>query len=215
MKSLPKLIAAAALAMVMFSPLPLRADDAPADAPATRTEDAADSNRQPALETIRELATETVALMQQAQSGFADGELTDETASLQKSINERLERLAQLARQQATQASTGQSRKTGSGAGASTNAGDGQGAAERNPNAAESSEAATGADDSEPRTVTPRDLATSVWGHLPARQRDRMRARFSERFLPQYDQLVREYYEALATDGTPDTSDQGRVDPIK
>lgn len=201
MKSHRKLIAATLLAMVVFSPLSPRADDAPADAPAARTEDAADSNRPPAaMETIRELATETVALMQQAQSGFENGELTDETASLQSRINERLERLAQLARQQATQASTGQSRPTGNRAGASTNTGDGQGAAGRSLNAAESSEAATGADDDELRTLTPRDLATSVWGHLPARQRDRMRARFSERFLPQYDQLVREYYEALATE---------------
>ena len=164
-----------------------------------------ESSTQPAgADIIRNLAAETVELMQQAQAGLADGQLTEETDALQTGITERLQRLAELARSQATKTSSGQSQPTGARAAAATNAGDGQGAAGRNDNAAESSESATGSAETETSGTTARNLATSVWGHLPARQRDRMRSRFSERFLPQYEDLVRQYYEALATEGASD-----------
>ncbi len=42
-------------------------------------------------------------------------------------------------------------------------------------------------------------MATSVWGYLPEQRRDEMLGAFSERFLPSYDELVRQYYESLAT----------------
>lgn len=42
-------------------------------------------------------------------------------------------------------------------------------------------------------------LATAVWGHLPPKVREQMRSAFSETYLPEYDDLVRRYYEALAT----------------
>ncbi len=41
-------------------------------------------------------------------------------------------------------------------------------------------------------------LATAVWGHLPPKVREQMRSAFSETYLPEYDDLVRRYYEALA-----------------
>lgn len=41
-------------------------------------------------------------------------------------------------------------------------------------------------------------LSTAAWGHLPPKVREQMRSAFSEEFLPEYDSLVRRYYEALA-----------------
>ncbi|MBL8849984.1 MAG: hypothetical protein JNG89_09875 [Planctomycetaceae bacterium] len=157
-----------------------------------------------ASDDLRNLAAETVQLMQQAQAGLADGPLTDDTNTLQAGILERLQQLAELARRQATKSASGQSQASGSRSAAAPNAGDGQGAGGRNDDAAESSEAATGAAEPETGETTATNLATSVWGHLPARQRDRMRSRFSERFLPQYEQLVRQYYEALADEASAD-----------
>lgn len=170
-------------------------------APADKTANAPDNADAAAL---RELTTETVAAMQQAQAGFAEGVLNEESEALQAGILERLRRLSDLARQQSQVRTAGQSSPAANRGAQSSNSGDGQGAAGRNLDAAESNEAATGeATGSAPGSTAARDLATSVWGHLPARQRDRMQSRFSERFLPQYEQLVRQYYEALATDEPP------------
>lgn len=154
------------------------------------------------------LAAETVAAMQEARAGLADGPLTEAFDARQRAIMERLERLAELARQQSKSISGGRSSAGGGQAGQAVDSGDGQGAAGRSPDATESAEDATGQSGGERRVRTPQDLATGVWGHLPARQRDRMRSRFSERFLPQYAELVRRYYEALAAEGTKDA---GRV----
>lgn len=41
-------------------------------------------------------------------------------------------------------------------------------------------------------------LSTAAWGHLPPKLREQMRSAFSEEYLPEYDALVRRYYEALA-----------------
>jgi hypothetical protein len=160
----------------------------------------------PQLAELRSLAAETIALMQQAQAGFEAGTVSADGAAQQSEIVRRLQRLAELVQQQtATVAAAGRKDSSSGGASQATNAGDGQGAATGSLDAAESSESATGAAATAAgRSRTARDLATSVWGHLPARQRDRMQSRFSERFLPQYDRLVRQYYEALATEGLAD-----------
>jgi len=153
---------------------------------------------------LRELTAETVAAMQQAQAGFDEGIVNDESDALQTGILDRLRRLSDLVRQQSQVRTAGQSAPAGNKGAHTSNSGDGQGAAGRNLDAADSSEAATGEAGGSANTPTgTRDLATSVWGHLPARQRDRMQSRFSERFLPQYEQLVRQYYEALATEELP------------
>lgn len=53
-----------------------------------------------------------------------------------------------------------------------------------------------------PRVVAPlerrRNLATSVWGHLPDRLREQMQQSYRERYLPGYEDLVERYYEILA-----------------
>lgn len=44
-------------------------------------------------------------------------------------------------------------------------------------------------------------LATSVWGHLPDREREAMQQSLEAAFLPEYADLVADYYEALAEQG--------------
>lgn len=150
---------------------------------------------------LRAFATETVAAMLEAQAAFAEGRVSDETQAQQAGILERLQRLADWTRRQSQTITAGQA--TGVGA-RPANSGDGQGAAGRQSAAADSRESANSRSDGEvPALTTTRDLATSVWGHLPTRQRDRMQSRFSEQFLPQYEQLVRQYYERLATESAP------------
>ncbi|QDU37733.1 hypothetical protein Mal4_20500 [Maioricimonas rarisocia] len=50
-----------------------------------------------------------------------------------------------------------------------------------------------------------RELADAVWGHLPPRMQEEMRRSFSERYLPEYEAMIRSYYETLA--------EQSRADP--
>lgn len=47
-----------------------------------------------------------------------------------------------------------------------------------------------------------RRLATSVWGHLPDRVREQMSGNYREHFLPEYADLVEDYYRALAEEAT-------------
>lgn len=42
------------------------------------------------------------------------------------------------------------------------------------------------------------DYLQAEWGHLPVRERNMVIQSFRERFLPQYDQMIRDYYERLA-----------------
>lgn len=147
------------------------------------------------------LAAETLSLMQQAENDFAATRFSDAGAARQSEIVQKLRQLAELANQQAASVSLGRNQSQGGWASPGSNSGDGAAATSNALDAAQSSESATGeAPGVGEVRLTARDLATSVWGHLPARERDRMQTRFSERFLPQYDQLVRDYYKALATD---------------
>jgi hypothetical protein len=50
-----------------------------------------------------------------------------------------------------------------------------------------------------PDLAAPRKLAKDVWGHLPPALREELLNVYSEKYLPKYEDLVRRYYEALAT----------------
>ncbi len=47
-------------------------------------------------------------------------------------------------------------------------------------------------------TRVQRDLSTAVWGHLPDRLQERLRQAYDGRYLPEYSDLVEQYYESLA-----------------
>jgi hypothetical protein len=147
-------------------------------------------------------ASDAPELMQTAAQRLADGQLDDETIRLHEEIMNQLRRVMDATRQPArlpVPADTpGASSDSGSGAAGGT--GDQPQGSERTSDAAESSDLPGEGELSDGEIQRRRNLATSVWGHLPPRLRDKMEGAFSERFLPQYDDLVRRYYESLATD---------------
>jgi hypothetical protein len=71
---------------------------------------------------------------------------------------------------------------------------------ESDPNAAskESQERTARGEETDAERERRLGLSTAAWGHLPPKVREQMRSAFSEEYLPQYDALVRQYYEALA-----------------
>jgi hypothetical protein len=149
-------------------------------------------------------ASNAPELMQTAAQRLADGQLDDETTRLHDEIMDQLRNVLAAAQQQQQTPlpvpvdMPGSSSDTGSSASGGT--GDQPQSSERTSDAAESSELPGEGELSDGEVQRRRNLATSVWGHLPPRLRDKMEGAFSERFLPQYDDLVRRYYESLATD---------------
>lgn len=152
------------------------------------------------------VTADTQRLMQEAARRLADGRLDDETARLHQEILDQLRRVLETAQQQSAQRVPVPSDEPSAGGetGNASSGGTGDQAAggERTNNAADSSDRPGEAELSDGEIQHRRNLANAVWGHLPARERDRMEGAFSERFLPQYDDLVRRYYESLATDST-------------
>ena len=45
------------------------------------------------------------------------------------------------------------------------------------------------------------DLFKDVWGHLPLNKRQEMDAYARERFLPKYDEILRQYYRTISEQG--------------
>jgi hypothetical protein len=61
-----------------------------------------------------------------------------------------------------------------------------------------SSMAGGGGNSSAQKKNTIADLFRDVWGHLPEQKRQEMDAYSRERFMPRYDELLRQYYRTLA-----------------
>jgi hypothetical protein len=72
-------------------------------------------------------------------------------------------------------------------------------------NAQENVNAAQRARDEEARRE---QMVKDVWGHLPPHLRDAMLQSFREKYLPQYEDLVRRYYEALAEKSRSGSTDR-------
>jgi hypothetical protein len=151
-----------------------------------------------------QLIEQTVELMRAAQKRFAGNQLDDETAQLQRQIQEQLARLLKLSEQRAAQRPqfSPDEPPLEPPAPRSSPAGGRGDQQSQSSRAGESSEQPSGGEELTDVEIQRRkDVATAVWGHLPPRLRDRMHGAFSGRFLPPYDELVRRYYEALATQG--------------
>ena len=48
------------------------------------------------------------------------------------------------------------------------------------------------------------DLFKDVWGHLPQTKRQEMDVYLQERFLPRYDEILRQYYRTISEQGRKD-----------
>ena len=46
-----------------------------------------------------------------------------------------------------------------------------------------------------------RKLEMDIWGHLPPHVREELLNTYGERMLPKYEHLVKQFYEALSTQG--------------
>lgn len=160
-------------------------------APAPSDEQSADG--------LPELAGRIVTDMRAAESRLADGRLDEATGELQDRIQADIARLLATLEQQASQPAPvpgddSQQQTTGTDSSSSGGTGDPGGPS---GSQGESSEGDRPGEITEAELERRRNLATSVWGHLPEKERDEMLGTFSERFLPAYDDLVRQYYEAL------------------
>ncbi|MBX3436836.1 MAG: hypothetical protein KF861_05035 [Planctomycetaceae bacterium] len=87
----------------------------------------------------------------------------------------------------------------------SSDGADGKGSPANDPNAParESTERTTAGTETAAERERRLGLATAAWGHLPPKVREQMRSAFSETYLPEYDELLRRYYEALAARRDP------------
>ncbi len=183
---------------------PLTVDDQtvePAEPP-----EAAPTPLEQDTEDVPELAARIVAEMRDAQARLVDGQLDEDSVELQDRISEDLTKLLEALEQQASQPAPvpgEDAQQPGPGQDTSSTGGAGDPAGQPGDGSAdgESTEGDRTGSLSEAELEHRRNLATSVWGHLPERERDEMLGAFSERFLPAYDELVRRYYESLATQG--------------
>jgi hypothetical protein len=151
-----------------------------------------------------------VKRMQAAQSRLKQGDTGADTRTIQEQVVHDLEKLIDAA-----------SRQSGAGQGAPKSPSQGQssqGSDERSGQQpqqgkqgqpaggqATNSGPTTGRNGS-PRRTQPKKIPASgdrsslvreVWGHLPPAVRENVRVDFSETVLPAYDELVRQYFEAL------------------
>lgn len=146
------------------------------------------------------LAQRIVASLAEASERLREGGIGDETISLQQSAASDLEALLaklKAAAKPSPQESESPSPSTTPGS-SSTQGGQ---SSESNSNldaAASSEKTHQGAVDPAAELQRRRDLAQSVWGHLPPRVQDELKRSFSERFVPRYEEAIRRYYEALA-----------------
>jgi hypothetical protein len=147
------------------------------------------------------LSQTVIELMRQAEGRLAQNRLDEETGRVHKDIVDGLDRLVKLMEQQASRAMTIplDQAQQGPSSQSPSAGGTGEQGPRRTDDASESS--ATTGRPNDPATDLERraNLPTSVWGHLPPRVRAEIENSYNERFLPKYDELVRRYYEALAT----------------
>jgi len=153
--------------------------------------------------------------LRKADQGLSTGETGTETLAAQQKAIEELEKLIDAARsdsrsRNASSPSTaGSEQRAGSNDSpkeqASSTQQDPQGgsASQRPDKASSSDENATAPAGS--ANVLQRFRANVVrdaWGHLPQRLRDQLLNVSSDKYLPKYDGLVRDYFESLATPGS-------------
>lgn len=96
----------------------------------------------------------------------------------------------------------GRQEKTGQQA---TQAGTGQNPSQSREEARETTQRSDPSQNSNPDFADRESLVEQVWGHLPPVVQQRMRNVYSENYLPEYQKLIRRYYEALAEQNDAET----------
>jgi hypothetical protein len=209
------------IAVVTLSTLQpaVRADDAPAAEAAVQPvdRDSESLNVDDSSAVTTSIAKIGINL-RNAGRGLSDGNTDEQTQTAQRSAMEELDKLIEAAKTakpsnsspRDDQSGTSQSRNLSKrpsgdpseGVGTSESPQGGtsaQSSENRGGKADESSEdaaAARGSDD--PFGGFRASIVRDAWGHLPPRLRDQLLNAGSEKYLPKYDSLVRDYFESLA-----------------
>ncbi len=149
---------------------------------------------------LAEAATSALAAIEEVATSLEAGRFTIETVSLQADAVAALDSLLAAAPNSSTLASgetqsqQGNSPMPSEGEGQSTDT-----TAGTNGDGTGGDDSATGtAAEIEVQRARDRELAIDSWGHLPPRAQQELQADFSAEFLPEYDDWIRRYYEALA-----------------
>lgn len=158
---------------------------------------------------------ETIAQMRAAQARLATGDAGEQTRAIQQKIVEQLGELIRQAQQPPPENAPASSQSAAENRPQPADQSQGkpedpqQEAApapqprhtQDKPNPEESSELHRQPRDSTVQLVPRERLLNDIWGHLPPAVRDRLLNVYSEQYLPQYEDLVRRYFEVLAEQG--------------
>lgn len=137
--------------------------------------------------------------IEEASTALDEGRFTAETVELQTRVVESLDRILESTPSSPSSLAHADGDSHSNDAPSTTN-GDREGSqSSPGSGASESSDGGTVSDaDLEVQRARRRELAVDVWGHLPPRAQQQLQADFSAEFLPEYDEWIRRYYEALA-----------------
>ncbi|MEZ6067523.1 MAG: hypothetical protein R3B90_17845 [Planctomycetaceae bacterium] len=144
---------------------------------------------------------EIPAAMRTAGSRLAEGQIEAAIESQQAALNQLDELLQALQSRRERQPGTAPTSADPTPAGESATNPDEEGQQTGEPGSSPARESLSNSGSAHPVTVNiqrRRDLAHAVWGHLPDRVREQMQQSYRERYLPEYEDLVERYYEALA-----------------
>lgn len=194
--------------------------DPAAPASATATTDAdTEQGSAPATPAVDPAAIERImAGFRDAGKGLVEGRTDAPTQSAQQRTIDELQQLIDAARQQRSRSKSDSNPEGGSpqpnsagspspapsaagqtGSSGAPGASAGQPAPTQNERAEESSDQfRTGAEPTQAIRNFRFELIRDAWGHLPPRLRDQLLGSGSDRYLPEYDTLVRQYFESLA-----------------
>lgn len=164
--------------------------------------------------------------MRSAHQRIAAEDTGSETRDIQQSVVDELDKLIEMARQQQLrpnptpqqnrprpqqnqqqQQRQQRGQQTQSQDAARSGTGQPQGGQQSKKNPENSEQRAGTSEDREIELLPRRALLNEVWGHLPDRLRQKLLNVESDQYLPQYDTLIRRYFEALAEQDQPDRTD--------
>ena len=153
---------------------------------------------------------DTIGQMRTVQKRIETGDTGPQTRRLQQQIVENLERLIERAKQQLSQpnrppqppqpnqepTNSGERKKPEKPNNTQPSASGDQ--KKQDDNAKDSTDRLDKGLNHKAKLTHRRETAKAVWGHLPPALRKELLNVFSEKYLPQYEDLIRSYYEALA-----------------
>lgn len=225
-RNLPSFAAMVVVGLIATSPVPGDEKGAPAGSvvpePSPVTPEPAKDDAGAAPDPL----TGIIEKMKSAGNRLDQGLLDDETRQTQNQIVAELEKLLRQSRQKSQSPPPPQpdpsaspnrepagSQPDSPGSEGGSSAAGGQRRQDQK-DAAESTERTEGGIPTEAERKNQRRVLTdAVWGHLPPRIREQLNRSISDRYLPEYEALVKRYYEALATrrrEAEPGSTDADR-----